>query len=143
MVLAVAIQQPIGFSHKQHGALGLKCKECHSNADPGESMGLPPASKCMACHISIAKDKPAVQQLAGYAARKQRIPWVRVYQIPAYVEFSHRSHLEGGAPCETCHGKVAERDALAKEGDTSMGACMDCHRKNKVSIDCAFCHEAR
>jgi hypothetical protein len=24
-----------------------------------------------------------------------------------------------------------------------MGNCMDCHRANKVSIDCMFCHDQR
>ncbi len=136
-------QQPLPYSHKQHIALGLKCKECHANADPGEVMGFPAASKCMACHVSIAKDRPTIRKLKEFAEAKQEIPWVRVYQIPSYVDFSHRTHLEAGAACETCHGSVAERDALWREGTLSMGACMDCHRKNRASIDCTYCHEAR
>ncbi|HLJ16532.1 MAG TPA: cytochrome c3 family protein [Bryobacteraceae bacterium] len=136
-------EQPIPYSHKQHLALGLKCQDCHTNPDPGESMGIPAAAKCMACHITIAKDKPPIQKLASFAASKQPIPWVRVYQIPSYVDFSHRTHLEAGAKCENCHGPVAERDALWREGNISMGGCMDCHRRNKASIDCTYCHDAR
>ncbi len=137
------VAQPIPYSHKQHLALGLKCKECHANADPGEVMGIPAVSKCMACHVSIAKEKPAIQKLASFAAAKQPVPWVRVYEIPGYVDFSHRTHLQAGAVCENCHGPVAERTALWREGNISMGGCMDCHRKNKASIDCGFCHEPR
>jgi hypothetical protein len=59
------------------------------------------------------------------------------------VNFSHRTHVKAGTACDDCHGKVQERAELTKEGDISMGACMKCHQQRKVSIDCAFCHEAR
>ncbi|MBI3471917.1 MAG: cytochrome c3 family protein [Candidatus Solibacter usitatus] len=136
--------QPIPYSHKQHLALGLKCKDCHTQPDPGELMTLPATSRCMACHAGVKKDSPAIQKLAAFDRDKRPVPWVRVYQIPSYVFFSHQAHLESGtATCETCHGKVAERDLLAKEGDVSMGGCMSCHRANKASLDCTFCHEQR
>jgi hypothetical protein len=135
--------QPIPYSHKQHIALGLKCANCHEMPDPGEMMGIPAAAKCMTCHQSVKNDSPAVQKLAGFAARKEPVPWVRVYQIPGYVFFSHKNHLETGASCETCHGKVQERDRLYKETDISMGGCMNCHRANRASLDCTFCHEQR
>lgn len=135
--------QPVPYSHKSHVALGLKCAECHTGPDPGEMMTFPAASKCMACHVAIAKDKPSIQKLTQLAKLKSGVPWVRVYQIPAYVFFSHREHTRAGAKCETCHGPVGERDVLAQEKETSMGACMDCHRQHKASLDCAFCHETR
>ena len=129
--------QPIPYSHKQHIALGLKCKDCHTNPDPGELMGIPASSKCMTCHSTIKKDSPHIQKLAASKA----IDWVRVYQIPSYVYFNHRTHLESSAQCEKCHGQVAERDRLFREGDISMGACMKCHRANQASISCNYCHE--
>lgn len=136
-------EQPIPFSHKQHVALPLQCKDCHTNPDPGEIEGIPAASKCMACHFSIAKDKPSIQKLKSYADANQPIPWIRVYQIPSYVDFSHRTHVEAGFKCEKCHGAVEARDALWKETDISMGGCIACHRQNKASITCTFCHENR
>ncbi len=135
--------QPIPYSHKQHLALGLKCSECHTNPAPGESMGFPATSKCMACHMMIAKDKPSIVKLAEAAKAKKDIAWLRVYQIPSFVAFSHKAHIEAGAQCVKCHGEVAKRDVLFKEGDISMGACMNCHRENKASNDCGFCHEPR
>lgn len=137
--------QPIPFSHKQHaGTLKLKCKMCHVNADPGEMMGIPAAGVCMQCHSAIKTDSPSIQKLAGFAESKREIPWTRVYQIPGYVDFSHKRHLDSGvATCETCHGKVAERDALFVETNIHMGGCMDCHRQNKASIDCTACHEQK
>ena len=140
-LFAAAPQQPIPYSHKTHIALGLQCKNCHKNADPGEMMGYPVTSVCMGCHQTIKKDSPAIQKLAAFARDGKPMPWVRVYQIPAFVDFSHRAHLDAGAKCDNCHGPVAERDVIAKEGNTSMGACMDCHREHKASIDCKFCHD--
>jgi Zn ribbon nucleic-acid-binding protein len=136
-------EQPIPFSHKQHITLPLACKECHSNPDPGEVEGIPATSKCMACHFSIAKDKPSIQKLKSFADSKQPVPWIRVYQIPSYVDFSHRKHLEAGFKCEKCHGAVEARDALWKETDITMGGCITCHRQNKASITCTYCHENR
>ena len=113
------------------------CKMCHTNPDPGEMMTVVAASVCLQCHSAI---KP-IEKLTAAAKEKKEIPWVRVYQIPAYVDFSHRDHLKASATCEDCHGKVAERDQLSKEGDISMGGCMKCHQTRKVSINCRFCHE--
>src|SRR5262249_48891503 len=84
--------QPIPYSHRQHIALGLKCGNCHEMPDPGEMMGIPAAAKCMTCHQSVKKASPAIQKLAGFVERKELVPWVRVYQIPAYVVFSHKNH---------------------------------------------------
>jgi len=123
--------------------MGLKCANCHEMPDPGEMMGIPAASKCMTCHQTVKKDSPAIQKLASYAARQEAVPWVRVYQIPSFVFFSHKDHLAAGAKCETCHGKVAERDRMFRETDISMGGCQSCHRENKASNDCTTCHEQR
>ncbi len=136
-------EQPIPYSHKKHLSLGLQCKNCHTNPDPGETMGLPATSVCMGCHKTVKAGSAAIQKLARYHAEKTEAPWVRVYQIPSYVFFSHRAHMESGARCQTCHGEVAQRDVLFKETDISMGGCMSCHRLNKASVDCAFCHEPR
>ncbi len=138
-----APEQPIPYSHKQHLALGLQCKNCHEMPDPGEIMGIPAASKCMTCHQAVKKDSPAIQKLAAFARENREIPWVRVYQIPSYVVFSHKEHLDTGAKCETCHGPVAQRDRIARETDISMGGCMNCHRANKASLDCTYCHDQR
>jgi Fe-S cluster assembly scaffold protein SufB len=104
-------------------------------------MGFPASSFCMSCHASVKKDSPHIARLAAAAKENKPLPWVRVYKIPSYVFFSHRIHVETGATCQTCHGPVAERDVITKEVDISMGACMDCHRKNKASNDCKFCHD--
>lgn len=136
-------KQPVPYSHKQHIALGLQCKNCHTNPEPGEMMGIPAVKVCMGCHTSVKKDSPHIQTLAKHAGEKTEPPWVRVYRIPSYVFFSHKAHLATGAKCEICHGPVATREVLWKETNISMGGCMECHRQNKASNDCAYCHEPR
>jgi hypothetical protein len=138
LLAADAPQQPLPFSHKLHaGTMKVQCKMCHTSPDPGEMMTVAPASVCMQCHSAI---KP-IEKLAAAAKENKEIPWVRVYQIPSYVDFSHRAHLAASATCEDCHGKVAEREQLSKEGDISMGGCLKCHYARKVSTNCRFCHE--
>ena len=144
LVLAAdPIPQPLPYSHQLHLSKGLQCKTCHTNADPGESMGIPKVATCLACHRAIKTDSPHIQELAKAAAEKREIKWKRVYQIPSYVFFSHRIHAEAGATCQNCHGDVAQREVLAKEGDISMGGCMTCHQQKKAPNDCNTCHEPR
>jgi len=136
--------QPLPFSHKNHaGALKLQCKMCHPSPDPGQSMTIAAPSVCMQCHSAIKTDSPAIQKLAHYAAENKPVPWVRIYEIPAYVEFSHRAHIAAKNTCEDCHGKVAERDALYREVNLNMGTCMDCHAGKRFSTNCNFCHDPR
>ena len=141
---STAPDQPLPFSHKTHSATGLKCAECHPNPDPGDHMTFPATARCMACHATIAKDKPTIQKLAEFATSKEPIPWARVYTVPAFVFWNHRSHLKAGIECETCHGQVSQMDVMSKVTKvTSMDGCMECHREKNVDTGCGFCHEER
>jgi hypothetical protein len=135
--------QPLPFSHKTHLAQRLKCQTCHTNPEPGEQMTFPATAKCMVCHEEMAADKPMIKKLAEFHRNKEAIPWVRIYQNPKWVWFSHREHLEAGAKCDRCHGAVAERDALWKEKSITMESCMNCHRETNASNACNYCHEGR
>jgi len=133
--------QPIPYSHKMHLALGMKCQQCHPNPEPGDRMTFPAASKCMACHVMIAKDKPSIQKLAEFAKSSQTIPWVRIYVVSSWVYWNHRSHLEAKMTCEMCHGQVEEMEVMTKVSNvTTMAGCIDCHRKNDASTGCQYCH---
>jgi Cytochrome c7 and related cytochrome c/Class III cytochrome C family len=136
-------EQPIAYSHKQHLALAMACKDCHVNPDLPDEMSLPASSKCMTCHVAIKKDSPAIQKLAAFDRDKKDIPWVRVYKLPDFVFFSHKMHLDAGAKCEECHGQVGQQDRLFREGDLSMAGCMSCHRERNAAMGCESCHEAR
>ena len=136
--------QPIPYSHRQHLAIGLECKNCHEMPEPGDDMGLPATAKCMTCHTSVKKDSPSIQKLAQFDKDGQPVPWVRVYHLPDFVDFSHKIHLtKAKATCEDCHGPVRERDVIRKEMDTSMAGCMECHRANNASVACNYCHDPR
>ena len=135
--------QPIPYSHKQHLALGLSCKDCHANPEPGILMTFPDADKCMLCHATVGKDKPTIQKLAAYAKSKQAIPWVRVYTVLPGVAWNHRAHLQAGAKCETCHGHVREMDQMAEVTSvTTMAVCLDCHKVNHAKTVCETCHKS-
>ena len=128
------------FNHRN----GLKCAECHPTPDPGDFAEIVGTEKCMACHIGIKTDSPLIQELARFDKAGGEVPWEPVYVIADYVFFNHRVHTDkAGAQCQDCHGPVQQRDALGKERDTSMAACMDCHRAKGGSIECNYCHDPR
>jgi hypothetical protein len=131
--------QPVAFSHRKHAF--MSCVDCHEGAASKEEAGFPDAEKCMLCHATIKADSSEVRKLAGFIQRREKIKWVRVYQVPDFVFFSHASHSKGGINCTACHGPVRQRDILEKEVSTSMVACMNCHAAKKVSTACYFCHQ--
>jgi hypothetical protein len=120
----------------------LKCQQCHPNPDPGAAMTIPAAAKCMECHSTIAKDNPAIEKLAEFAKTGQPVPWVRVYTVPNWVSWNHRSHLKAGMTCDKCHGDVPQMDVMVKATDvTKMAGCLDCHRANHATVSCKSCHD--
>lgn len=134
--------QPIPYSHKTHLAVGLECKDCHTNPEPGRLMTFPATSKCMQCHVAIAKNKPAIQKLATFSKTRKPIPWVRVYTVLPGVSWTHRAHLEAGVKCETCHGQVAQMDAMSEVTSvTTMYSCLNCHELNHAKTACDTCHK--
>ena len=139
-----APSQPLPYSHRTHVALGLQCGDCHTNPEPGDRMEFPATAKCMACHTTVAKEKPAIQKLAEFAKARQPIPWARVYVLPAGVYWNHRSHLEANLKCASCHGPVAQMAVMANVTNvTTMAGCVECHRQRKAGTGCEFCHEGR
>jgi hypothetical protein len=136
--------QPIAYSHKKHIALGLECRTCHVNPEPGRLMTFPPASLCMTCHQGVAADRPEIQKLAASAKSGKPIPWVRVYKLADYVFWNHKTHLRPDITCADCHGPVPERDVLTQETNiVTMAGCMACHDKRQVLTDCSDCHAPR
>jgi hypothetical protein len=134
--------QPIPYSHKTHLAVGLECKDCHTNPEPGGLMTFPATSKCMQCHVTIAKNKPSIQKLAEFSKSQKPIPWVRVYTVLQGVAWTHRTHLQAGVKCETCHGPVAQMDAMSEVTSViTMFSCLNCHEMNHAKSACETCHK--
>jgi Cytochrome c7 and related cytochrome c/Class III cytochrome C family len=133
--------QPIPYSHKTHLALGLTCATCHVNPDPGRLMTFPATSKCMQCHVAVAKNKPTIQKLALYAKSGKPIPWVRVYVLLDGVQWSHRKHIDAGMKCEMCHGQVAQMDRMSEATSViTMYSCYHCHQMHNAPTVCETCH---
>jgi hypothetical protein len=144
--LACAQQQPLPFSHKTHSeAARMQCGDCHpAPAKFGAEMGFPTAGKCMACHVLIAREKPAIRKLSEFAAAKQEVPWERVYRLADFVFFDHRYHLIKGATCGDCHAAVAGQDVISdQQKATSMAFCQSCHTRTKAPGGCGTCHNIR
>jgi c(7)-type cytochrome triheme protein len=136
-------QQPVDFNHQRMVGAGIPCLYCHGDAMRGPSAGIPSVQQCMGCHNVIATELQQVQELAGYWERREPIPWVRIYQVPRFVFFTHQVHVSAGFNCENCHGDVGNMAITQAVADMNMGWCLSCHNKqpNATQLkDCVICH---
>ncbi|MCH7981207.1 MAG: cytochrome c3 family protein [Proteobacteria bacterium] len=137
-------EQPINFSHRIHaGENQIPCMYCHVQARRSISAGVPSVNKCMGCHAEVATDSPQIRLLASYFETKEPIPWIKVHDLPDFVHFTHKRHVQADIECQTCHGPVETMDVVSREAPVKMGLCLDCHRKNEVEhgTDCWTCHK--
>jgi hypothetical protein len=135
------VKQPIEFNHYLHAESGLQCSSCHPTANSKDQAGIPGSKECLACHRKFQTTGATLRILEGYEKTRQKIQWVRIYQLPGFVFFSHQAHLKANADCSTCHGDVKAREVLWKEKEISMAACISCHKASNASTDCNLCHE--
>jgi hypothetical protein len=134
--------QPLHFSHRLHaGDYDIPCLYCHAAARRSAVAGVPSVRRCMGCHANVGQDKAEVQKLAGYWSRQEAIPWIKVYDVPDFVYFSHKRHVLAQIGCDVCHGAVQTMDTLTKVGTFSMQRCVQCHQERQASTDCLVCHK--
>jgi hypothetical protein len=137
-------EQPIPYSHKTHLDQGLTCLMCHGTVETEDFASLPPTSTCMGCHTTVKIDSASIQKLKEYDDKNQQVPWRRVYREPNFVYFSHKQHVVNAkVTCDVCHGNVAEMEQMQKVKDTSMAACMECHKTHSAPMGCDSCHETQ
>lgn len=142
-VTPLAPAQPIAFPHTVHaGRLEIPCLHCHADAGRSPSASVPPLSVCMACHATIATDRPEVQKLRGFVERREPVSWSRVHALPAsaLVHFNHKPHVRAGVDCAACHGGVAQMARVTRVRPLTMGWCVSCHRARGAPTDCTTCH---
>ena len=133
--------QPLAFSHRIHaGDNAIACQLCHTYARRGPVAGIPSVQRCVQCHQTIAPKKPEIVKLMAYWKDKKPIAWVRVYELPDHVRFTHKRHVLAGVTCQTCHGDVAKMEAASQAASLTMGWCLNCHNERKAPIDCLACH---
>jgi hypothetical protein len=93
----------------------------------------------MNCHLLVRNGTRSggieiAKVLSAFDSMKP-IEWVKVYNLPDHVFFSHAQHVGvGGVSCQECHGKVEEMDIVKQIPDLSMGWCINCHRSRKLDI---------
>lgn len=135
--------QPIAYSHRAHLEQALDCIDCHTKVDTESRATLPPTSTCMSCHGTTRTRSAEIEKLAGYHSRNEGVPWERVYRLAPFVYFSHAAHVsvKANVTCETCHGEVREMDLMQKVKDTSMAACVACHKQRNAPNQCDSCHD--
>lgn len=56
------------------------------------------------------------------------------------INITHKSHLERGATCTTCHANVAHDQADVPTNRPTMNNCYSCHAKTD---SCAKCHDQK
>lgn len=161
--------QPIPFSHKLHaGDRQIGCQFCHSGARRSITAGIPSVSTCMGCHKFVATESDSIKYIKEKFDNNEPIKWTKVHDLPDYVRFSHRAHLQakdhsgklllGDNPdevCMKCHGKVKEMGTAEHYAPLQMGWCIECHNKTQeipaqgnqpakkvkyASVTCNTCH---
>jgi len=136
--------QPVPFPHVAMVSRGVPCLFCHSGATTSPAAGIPSVYQCMGCHLVIARDSPLIRQVQAYWEAQQPIPWVRIYRLPGFVQFSHRPHLAAGLNCEACHGDVGQMEVTVPyPAYKQMGWCLECHehQPNPLPLtECQICH---
>lgn len=144
-VMAVGRQgpeQPVVFSHKVHvGDRGISCVYCHQGVKTTANALLPSTETCMDCHRVVKPGSAEVKKVAQAFQESKSIPWVRVTDMPDFVRFTHRRHLQAGVDCMSCHGDLSRMDRVYKAKALSMGECLTCHEAKGASTDCLTCHQ--
>lgn len=132
------LEQPIEYSHKLHaGKLGIECQYCHFNARRSIHAGIPTTETCMNCHKLVPTEGRSERAQADLAKLKEHyesgepIPWVKVHDLPDFVHFTHKRHVQGGVECQECHGELQNDMTVAvRVGELTMGWCLNCHESH-------------
>jgi hypothetical protein len=138
--------QPIDFSHRIHATDNeIPCQYCHIYAARTPSAGVPSVARCMGCHTAIAsvRERPEVLKLKDFWERQEPIPWIKVHDVPDFVHFTHKRHIQAGLECQECHGEVQTMDRVTRVAPMTMPWCIDCHTALEVENgrDCWTCHK--
>ena len=141
--------QPIEFSHKTHIEKGeIPCEFCHIYARRSINSGAPAMAICFGCHRVIPgsdedpekakKNQEAIKKLMEFKPKKESIPWKKIHDLPDFVYFSHKRHIQAGFDCTECHGEIDKHDVLSMDTmitDLSMGWCMKCHKEGRPALN--------
>jgi len=139
----IVVEQPFEFPHNIHAGRGIACTEyCHEAVLEGPVAGLPSVRTCMACHRTVATNRPRIRQITQMQQSGRDFAWRRVfgYPAPSHVRFNHAPHIRANVECSTCHGNIGAQRVAQRNVDMTMGFCVNCHRENEAPDDCLTCH---
>jgi hypothetical protein len=132
--------QPIKFSHRIHaGENKIECTYCHTSAYEGKYASIPPDNLCLNCNnlirLGTNTGEDEIEKIHEAVGSGKPIRWVKVYNLPDHVFFSHAQHVQAGkVKCENCHGDLTKMGRVQQVVDLSMGWCVNCHRETKVDF---------
>ena len=82
--------------------------------------------------------------------KPKNIEWVKIHNLPDFVYFDHRPHVNAGLECQKCHGNIETMVEVKQVESLAMGWCVNCHRRSKEigvagkpvdpKTDCTTCH---
>ncbi|MGA7613613.1 MAG: cytochrome c3 family protein [Thermoanaerobaculia bacterium] len=125
----VFTEQPVPFSHQHHvTGLGIDCRYCHTSVETSSFAGIPPISTCMNCHKQIWTNAQLLEPIRNAFRTGVPIQWIRVNQLPDYVQFNHSIHINKGIGCVSCHGRVDLMPLTYQAQPLTMGWCLSCHK---------------
>ena len=137
--------QPIKFSHKIHaGDNKVPCQYCHIYARRSQVSGAPPVQICMGCHKLVGTNLSEIKKLTEFWNEKKPIPWVKIHDVPDFVRFIHKKHINAknkvypkGLACQECHGPIEEMHVVKKFNPSfgNMGWCLECHLTVPGALD--------
>ena len=127
--------QPIEFSHKTHaGTNEIPCEFCHTYARRSINSGVPSMENCIGCHSVVEgtedDQKAEIKKVMQHWDDRKPVAWKKIHDLPDFVFFSHKRHIQVGFDCTECHGDINQIDVISMTTmvtDLSMGWCMQCH----------------
>jgi hypothetical protein len=148
-VARAAERESLAFNHRVHVEAGAQCVFCHPGVLHGPVAGIPSTAKCTGCHVSVQvreAAQPTIDWLIEAWQAETPLQWVKTFDQPDYVYFSHQPHIAAGVACESCHGDVGGMARLEQTIRLNMGYCLRCHRdqapeKIKRLETCTTCHQ--
>lgn len=127
-------RQPVPYSHETHvGRLGLDCRYCHTTVEYASFATVPATQVCMNCHTFVLGDDPRLAPIRD-SAGGQPVQWTRVNSLSDFAYFNHSAHVNNGAGCPTCHGRIDQMAVTYQARTLFMEFCLGCHRHPEKHI---------
>lgn len=125
-------KQSHSFSHKMHSKYNITCLSCHYQAETNSLANLPSTKDCLMCHVALKTESELLRSIINSYDSLISLVYLKVYDLPDYVKFSHSTHINSGIDCATCHGYVDQMDSVYQVRDLTMAWCVKCHRKPEL-----------